>query len=316
MLRVFNNLTASLPARMATPLRWLMVAGIAYTLANSLMYLLAGPESVSGPAPAAGQVTRPASAAIDIEPLLARNLFGAAGARPASMQTTEAVAVATQLPLELRGVFVAEGAGVSAAIIAERGRPGLLYAAGQDVAGSATLESVHADHVILRRAGVAETLHFPRPGQGLAPQAPMDEPAMPADAPYEETPVDVDAYEEFGEPPFEDSSAEPADANAADPVSAYRDRLESDPEGALQSLGMSPVSAASASGYRVDSLAQAPYLSQTGLQPGDVILSVNGRPVGDLSRDRLEIENVLAQGSARIEVQRGTRRFFVTAALP
>jgi len=52
------------------------------------------------------------------------------------------------------------------------------------------------------------------------------------------------------------------------------------------------------------------------LQPGDVILSVNGRPVGDLSQDRLEVDNVLAQGSARIEVQRGTRRFFVTASLP
>ena len=52
------------------------------------------------------------------------------------------------------------------------------------------------------------------------------------------------------------------------------------------------------------------------MQPGDVILSVNGRPVGDLNQDRLELENVLAQGSARIEVQRGTRRFFVTASLP
>ena len=66
---------------------------------------------------------------------------------------------------------------------------------------------------------------------------------------------------------------------------------------------------------RLDHLAQSPYLRQTGLQPGDVILSINGQPVGDVERDRLELDNVLAQGSARIEVQRGDRRFFITASL-
>ena len=66
---------------------------------------------------------------------------------------------------------------------------------------------------------------------------------------------------------------------------------------------------------RLDRLAQSPYLRQTGLQPGDVILSINGQPVGDVERDRLELDNVLAQGSARIEVQRGDRRFFITASL-
>ena len=63
-------------------------------------------------------------------------------------------------------------------------------------------------------------------------------------------------------------------------------------------------------------MTDSPFLSQTGLQPGDVILSVNGRPVGDINRDQKELDNVLAQGSARLEVQRGTRRFFVTASLP
>jgi general secretion pathway protein C len=81
-------------------------------------------------------------------------------------------------------------------------------------------------------------------------------------------------------------------------------------------LGVAPVADGASEGYRVGNLAQSPYLSQTGLQPGDVILSVNGRPVGDLNQDRLELDNVLAEGSARLEVQRGTRRFFVTATLP
>ena len=51
------------------------------------------------------------------------------------------------------------------------------------------------------------------------------------------------------------------------------------------------------------------------LQPGDVILSVNGQAVGDIQRDRQQIEGLLQQGTARLEVQRGTRRFFVSASL-
>ncbi len=98
-------------------------------------------------------------------------------------------------------------------------------------------------------------------------------------------------------------------------VQSYRERLQQDPVGTLNSLGVAPVASGGAQGYRVDSLASSPYLAQTGLQPGDVVLSVNGRPVGDVQQDQAQIDNIVAQGSARLEVQRGTRRFFVTASL-
>src|SRR5262245_17220880 len=135
--RVLNTLSV----RLATPFRWLMVAGIAYTVATGLMVMAGGSETSSGPA----QVAEPAAntaPVIDIESLIARNLFGVAGERPANAAAPEPAAVATQLPLELQGVFVAQGDGASAAIIAQRGRPGMLYTVGQDVAGSATLENV------------------------------------------------------------------------------------------------------------------------------------------------------------------------------
>ena len=70
-----------------------------------------------------------------------------------------------------------------------------------------------------------------------------------------------------------------------------------------------------AAGYRVGDLASLPHLSQTGLLAGDLILSVNGRPVGDVQSDRSTFNNLLASGSVRIEVQRGERRFFVTTTL-
>jgi NAD-dependent oxidoreductase involved in siderophore biosynthesis len=42
---------------------------------------------------------------------------------------------------------------------------------------------------------------------------------------------------------------------------------------------------------------------------------VNGNPVGNVESDRAELAGVLAQGSARIEIQRGSRRFFVNTSL-
>ena len=95
-------------------------------------------------------------------------------------------------------------------------------------------------------------------------------------------------------------------------VEEYTQRLADDAEGTLDELGLA---AADGGGYVLGSNAQSPYLKRTGLQPGDRIMSVNGRPVGDIQSDRLELQNVLAQGSARIEVVRGSRRFFVTVAI-
>jgi type II secretory pathway component PulC len=158
---------------------------------------------------------------------------------------------------------------------------------------------------------VREILHFPSPAESIAARARFDTaPLQPVDD-YVEDYIDAESYDE----PYEDGEDDAAPDSAEAAVLEYRERIEDDPAGTLQELGVSPVSDGAAEGYRIGDLAQSPYLSQTGLQPGDVILSINGRPVGDLDQDRLELDNVLAEGSARLEIQRGTRRFFVTASL-
>lgn len=298
-----------LAAKLAVPARWLMVAAIAYTLATSVLYFLSPPPT--GPVAGARSATeRPATPAVDLNAILASNLFGAA--ESGGTQVAEAPAVATQLPLELLGVFVADRPEESAAIIAQRGKPGQLYTVGEDVPGNAALLEVHPTHVVLRRAGVRETLHFPTGSAAIAARAALPEPEMGYDEPVME-PLPEEFDDGAVEPPMEEAMPEEQSVQAI--VDEYRQRLEQDPAGTLESLGVSAVADGAAEGYRVGNLAQSPYLSQTGLQPGDVILSVNGRPVGDLEQDRLELDNVLAQGSARLEVQRGTRRFFVTASL-
>lgn len=299
-----------LAAKLALPARWLVVGGIAYTLATSVLYFLSPPVT-----PTAGITQterRPAEPqqTVDINRIVSRGLFGTADAQTEAVVSNEP-ARQTQLPLELLGVFVADQPEDSAAIISQRGRPGMLYGIGEQVPGNATLVEVHSKHVVLRRAGVREALNFPELAESLAartrnmPETLEEPPVDDYDAGYAE---EYETLEDYA-----DDIDEPASVEEL--VNEYREELEADPSQTLEELGVEPVAEGAAEGYRVGNLAQSPYLSQTGLQPGDVILSVNGRPVGDLEQDRLELDNVLAQGSARLEVQRGSRRFFVTATL-
>ncbi len=301
--------------RLAEPARWLVVALIAYTLATTVLYFVSAPQSDVRPgtdakAPAA-QTGRAgfSQGTLDVDRIVARNLFGVADASaPATTQQT-AMAVATRLPLELQGVFVADVPEDSAAIVAQKGRPGMLYVVGQRMPGNAELVEVNADHIVLRRAGVLETLKFPTAtGQFVpTPNAPQSiaAPTRRTTQPGARSTEPDNGRDERGRK-----------RPTSDALADYRARIEADPAGTLADLGISAVNEGDASGYRLDSLTDSPFLSQTGLQPGDVIISVNGRPVGDINQDRMELDNVLAQGSARLEVQRGTRRFFVTASLP
>jgi len=306
--------------RLAGPARWLVIAGIAYTVATTVLYFLSAPPG-SRTATTAGKSTgssgslRPA-ADIDINGLLARNLFGSVDAEAIEAQAAESPTVATRLPLELKGVFVAEVEEESVAIISQKGKGGELYAIGADLPGNATLIEVFPDHVVLRRAGAREALYFPEQSdRGWAQTVNGGQPLgqTSGDEPYND-PNDQEAGGGIADI-LESTDATGEAADMGDVISAIRDQVDADPAAALDALGISPVEEGGASGYRLGNLAQSPYLSQTGLQPGDVIVSVNGRPVGDLNQDRMEIDNVLAQGSARLEVQRGNRRFFVTAAL-
>ncbi len=294
---------SELAGRMVEPARWIVIGGIAFTLANTVLFFIAPPTPSTGDAdarqPARTPDTRPA---VSIQAILSRNLFGEAGA--SAVVDTGLPAVETRLPLKLLGVFVADVPEESAAIIEQDGRSGgEVYMVGQTVPGNAELIEVHADHVVLRRAGSRETLNFPQVATSTViteAQVYEPEPSMDSASYTEET--------------YDDAGMEPE--TPRDFVASYRDRIDADPEGTLREIGITPVSEGDAQGYRLDSAAaSSPYLSQTGLQPGDVVLSVNGQPVGDIQQDRHQIDNILAEGSARIEVQRGTRRFFVTASL-
>ena len=66
----------------------------------------------------------------------------------------------------------------------------------------------------------------------------------------------------------------------------------------------------------IDKAINTSYLRQTGLQEGDIVLSVNGRPASSIGSNKSAIQSILAEGAARIEIQRGARRFVITASIP
>ena len=292
------------------PARWLLVALIAYTLATTIWSFF---DTPAAPAvalnPRVSESSAPQRPPANVNWILSKHLFGEAGRAPVQTAASNQPAVQTRLPLELQSVFVADDDSASAAIVAQRGKPGKLYAVGDTLPGNAKLVEVQKDRIILSRAGSREALMFPK-----------------SNAQFIADPVEEETVREQTQAPLADGSTADqsiqnearrrlTEQEPADVLENYQQRLAEDADGTLRELGVEAVEESAGGGYRIGDPAQAPYLRQTGLLPGDVILSVNGRPVGDVQQDQLQLADIMAQGTARIEVQRGSRRFFITASL-
>ena len=67
-------------------------------------------------------------------------------------------------------------------------------------------------------------------------------------------------------------------------------------------------------GYRLNS--SNTMLSKAGLQSGDIIVAINGIPLGGDESDAVVLAQALAQKRARIEIKRGTKKLFLTVPIP
>jgi general secretion pathway protein C len=196
----------------------------------------------------------------------------------------------TRLRLELLGVMAASIAENSSAIIAPKGGAGENYRIGDVVQGRTKLAAVQQDQVILDSNGKLEALKF-----DLAREQGIQQSGKPTRA-QRRAQSAGSLKERFKQV-----------RNAADAVNLLRDEVAINPAGALKQLGL--VTSENGSGYRVSS--SGSMLTQLGLEPGDVILSVNGQTLGNLEDDQMLLEQVTNSGQARLEIQRGNRRFVV-----
>jgi general secretion pathway protein C len=206
-------------------------------------------------------------------------LFGVLGASTAPPVTA---APETRLRLRLVGLAAGDTPGQGHAIIAESGSPERLYAVGDTIAGQARLHEVHADRVILERGGSLETLRLPRSDAS---------PAAAASAPTRAVP-------------------------SADLPRVQRSEWLDDPEKLLQSVQGRPIIRDGALyGLEVRPVRNARQFQQAGLQPGDVITSVNGMPLASIEAPENLFEELAAQSQVGIVVERGGEALPLTIQL-
>lgn len=205
------------------------------------------------------------------------------------------------LGLVLKGILMAYPPGASTALIAVGEGPAAIYGVGQTPVGDAVIETIEVDHVILTSGGARQRLDFPEPvavdpaavsgatpGAGITvtPATPVPPPAT---APTPVTPA-------VGSAPT--SSASGGAATASNAAAA---------------AGAAGVTATS-SGYRIGPN-PSPELRRFGLQPGDVIETLNGQAVGDAGLDQQLIERARSSGQARVVILREGRRLTVNLPL-
>jgi len=265
------------------PVRWLLavalVIALAWVLAETVWLLLYGPND-SIPAT---EKTRLEMAASSSTTSLSQTqvdgwqLFGEYQAEPREASNKPTDAPDTRLRLELLGVFQTPDPEKATAIIAEKGKDAELYHIGDSIPGNASLEEVYADRVILRRAGRLETLRWSENALGGVSEVSRQEQSRPAPTPVE-----------------------------GDTADMLQQR-----QTIIKQLSLSPVSDGSNQGYTLGKRAPKQMLAQVGLEPGDVILSVNGHGLGTEESDVAALESFKQTQQASIVVQRGDQQFTV-----
>jgi general secretion pathway protein C len=242
----------STTSRISTPINALLAVLIGYVLAQLTLELLPREESVNH---GVGGVSSTQKAGLTSSELAreiaSAHLFGLTTAGPVlKVEPTTQVAPDTQLNLTLHGVLAYNPLGSSLAIISSGGNREVVYAIGEKIVGNTTLQAVHADRVIIRRSGKDETLRLPKNFPVLAVASAG-------------TKLLSQSSGKLGKLP----------GSAKD----LRNRLVKDPSLIADLVTMRPYKRnGKLIGFRILPKKDPALLASFGVQPGDVVTSVNG----------------------------------------
>jgi len=216
---------------------------------------------------------------VDLSPILDFAPFGRAA-------TPQTAAVASDTTLILQGLSVSADPAASRAIIAGGIGDSSSYRVGQGVAPGMTLTAIAADHVTLTTDNGAQRLDFPN------------------------APIQTATSETEG-PGFSAKLQNliPQSKPTLPTLSSLREQLQIDPEGLLSEYDIT----GDMGGYLIGS--DTP-VTETGLQPGDLITQINGQPVGDILSDSAFLDEVAATGQATVVVARAGQTLNLQVILP
>lgn len=224
------------------------------------------------------------------------HLFGDTPARPGSGPG----APSSTLSLVLRGTFAGSDPGEGIAVIDNAGDGERAWRAGDDVLPGVRLVAVHADHVVLSRNGVEETLVLPRDTQ-----------LAPADI-VRATPERVSGGN--ATVPAGVAGAVPAKVAPIAPLTL--EQVRRDPEALMRRVQVVPVlSDGKLAGVRFSAGTDVALLEQVGLQQGDVVTAVNGMAVDSVERGRQIMDSLGNATSVRVTVLRNGKPTDITVGL-
>lgn len=228
-----------------------------------------------------------AAARPDIAAVLAASPFGAV----LPPDAPEVPTGESDLGFTLLGVMLAMPAENSRAMVADAAGKTQSHGVGADLASGVSVSAINADHIVLSVNGSLQRLSFPN--------------ALPETAaqPVPDTPSDDAGLAALNRLAPADASyfiADPVEATDAESVIArYRAAIRQNPLSVMLRLGIE----ATDRGYRVTDTTSQGVLN-AGFRPGDIIRSVNGKPIGKVQNDVALFDEIAAAGLAQVELMR------------
>lgn len=282
-------------------LAWLVrlgcIAAVLLVTADAIWYFVIGPTD-RAEAFTSSQGTRPQVREVDTARILATELFGSSDSAQdlASLENLQE----TTLSLTLEGTFVAsDDQFQSIAYISNRDSRAAAreYRVGDAVASFAEIEEIHPRFVVISRAGERELLTFeidrvfsePPMSARTQPNGANSQPANTMQTPLLQTPNvrDIDSK-----------------------------RIQEATIDDLKTLGLTEIQTGDGAMLAITDSSGTSPLARLGMQPGDIVLSVNGHSLDALRNDEKLIEKVRDASTARLGIKRADRTFFLTVPIP
>jgi len=203
----------------------------------------------------------------------------------------------TTLRLTLMGVMASRDMLDAWAIIGDRSGNELNYRINDMLPGGATLKEIHADRIILLHNGRLETLRLPKdnlPSANNASNSRSSRNTNSRRSSRRSTPSPVNR-----------NSVTQVSPAASEALRDYRKKLINDPQSVMNAVRAEPYRQAGVlKGYRIFPGRDKDLFQQIGLQPGDVVVSINGIALDNPIKGLEVMQNVTEATEVSMDVLR------------
>ncbi len=286
-------ITLPIISKLSTPINILMALLIGYVLAQLTLDLLPRPpQNTLGERTTPNQQIARVSLQGVAEKISNAHLFGRVGSAPVvKAAPVQQTVPDTKLNLTLNGVLAYNPAQKAMAVISSNGRQEEVYAIGDKIVGNTTLQAVYPDRVIIRRSGKDETLRLPDKSAALGvinTQVPETN--------INQSGSDLD--------------------NLPRSAKALRERLLKEPTMLTDLISLRKYKRNGEQlGFRIQPKRSPELLNSFGIQPGDVITSVNGIALNNDRQGFIALGRLRQAKSVDLIVLRGGAEIPISVSL-